>query len=150
MKLLHTGSYFRGLVARPATAALLTLGLLAVAPQFSSSVSAKANAASCTTPVTSVPTGRATVSTKSTQFGTVLSVGSGAFSGCSLYLLTSDQLQSLTFGLAAFACSNGPNPIGQPCDTVLWPALLTKGAPIAGPGVNHKLLGRFAHPEEFP
>jgi predicted lipoprotein with Yx(FWY)xxD motif len=81
------------------------------------------------------------VSTKSTEFGTVLSVGSGAFSGCSLYLLTSDQLHSLTFGLAAFACSDGPNPAGQPCDTVLWPALLTKGAPIAGPGVKRSLLG---------
>ncbi len=104
-------------------------------------MSAKASAPTCTTPITSAPTGRATVSTKSTAFGTVLSVGSGAFSGCSLYLLTSDQLHSLTFGLSAFGCSNGANPIGQPCDSVLWPALLTKGAPIAGPGVKHKLLG---------
>ncbi len=141
MKLLHTGTHFRRLVARPATVAVLTVGLLAAAPQFSSSVSAKASAPSCTTPVTSAPTGRATVSTKSTEFGTVLSVGSGALSGCSLYLITSDELHSLTFGLAAFACSDGPNPIGQPCDTVLWPALLTKGAPIAGPGVKRNLLG---------
>jgi predicted lipoprotein with Yx(FWY)xxD motif len=59
----------------------------------------------------------------------------------SLYLLTSDQLHSLTFGLAPYACSDGPNAIGHPCDTVLWPALLTKGAPIAGPGVNRALLG---------
>jgi predicted lipoprotein with Yx(FWY)xxD motif len=131
---------FRRAVAGPPAVAMLTLGLLAAA-QVSSPVSAKASAPSCTTPVTSAPTGRATVSTKSTEFGTVLSVGSGAFSGCSLYLLTSDQLHSLTFGLAAFACSDGPNPTGAPCDTVLWPALLTKGAPIAGPGVNHKLLG---------
>jgi predicted lipoprotein with Yx(FWY)xxD motif len=131
----------RRVVARPATAAMLTLGLLAVAPQFSSTVSAQGSARSCTTPVTSAPTGHATVSTKSTEFGRVLSVGSGANAGCSLYLLTSDELHSLTFGLAAFACSNGPNPIGQPCDSVLWPALLTKGAPIAGPGVNRKLLG---------
>jgi predicted lipoprotein with Yx(FWY)xxD motif len=92
-------------------------------------------------PVTSAPTGRATVSTKSTAFGKVLSVGSGANAGCSLYVLTSDELHSLTFGLAAFACSNGPNPIGQPCDSVLWPALLTNGAPIAGPGVRRNLLG---------
>jgi predicted lipoprotein with Yx(FWY)xxD motif len=81
------------------------------------------------------------VSTASTPFGTVLIVGSGANAGCSLYVLTSDQLHSLTFGLAAFACSNGPNAIGQPCDSVLWPALLTKGAPIAGPGVSRSLLG---------
>jgi predicted lipoprotein with Yx(FWY)xxD motif len=132
---------FRRLVARSATAAVLTLGLLAAAPQFSSSVSAQASAISCTTPITSAPTGPATVSTKSTEFGKVLSIGSGANAGCSLYLLTSDKLHSLTFGLAGFACSNGANPIGQPCDTVLWPALLTKGAPIAGPGVNSRLLG---------
>jgi predicted lipoprotein with Yx(FWY)xxD motif len=81
------------------------------------------------------------VSTASTAFGTVLIVGSGANAGCSLYVLTSDQLHSLTFGLAAFACSDGPNVIGQPCDSVLWPALLTSGAPIAGPGVNGALLG---------
>jgi predicted lipoprotein with Yx(FWY)xxD motif len=132
---------FRRVVARPATAAMLTLGLLTVAPQFSSPVSAQGASPSCATPVTSAPTGPATVSTASTSFGKVLIVGSGANAGCSLYVLTSDQLHSLTFGLAAFACSDGPNPIGQPCDSVLWPALLTKGAPIAGPGVNRALLG---------
>lgn len=132
---------FPRFVARPATAVVLTLGLLAVAPQFRSPVSAKADSVSCTTPVTSAPTGRATVSTKTTSFGTVLSVGSGANKGCSLYLLTSDELHSLTFGLAAFGCSNGANPIGQPCDSILWPALLTNGSPIAGPGVKASLLG---------
>ena len=40
-----------------------------------------------------------------------------------------------------FACSDGPNAKGLACDTILWPALLTDGAPIAGPGVNPKLLG---------
>jgi predicted lipoprotein with Yx(FWY)xxD motif len=132
---------FRRGVARCATAAMLTLGLLAAAPQFSSPVSAQGAALSCTTPVTSAPAGPATVSTSLTSFGRVLTVGSGANAGCSLYILTSDQLHSLTFGLAAFACSDGPNPIGQPCDSVLWPALLTKGAPIAGPGANPALLG---------
>ena len=131
---------FRRVVAGPAAAAMLTVSLAAV-PQFSSLVSAQAGSRSCTTPVTSAPTGRATVSTASTSFGTVLIVGSGANAGCSLYVLTSDRLHSLTFGLSAFACSDGPNAIGQPCDSVLWPALLTKGAPIAGPGVNPALLG---------
>jgi predicted lipoprotein with Yx(FWY)xxD motif len=141
MKLLHTGMRYRRVVAGPATAAVLTLGLLTAAPQFSASVSAAGTARSCTTPITSAPTGRATVSTKSTSFGRVLSVGSGANAGCSLYVLTSDQLHSMTFGLAAFACSDGANAIGQPCDSVLWPALLTKGAPIAGAGVKRSLLG---------
>jgi len=79
------------------------------------------------------------VSAASTPYGRVLVVGSGDYAGCSLYLLTSDQLHALSG--ADFACSDNVNVIGQPCDTVLWPALLTKGAPIAGPGVNPILLG---------
>jgi predicted lipoprotein with Yx(FWY)xxD motif len=69
----------------------------------------------------------------------VLVVGSGAYAGCSLYLLTSDQLHALSG--ADFACSDNPNVLGVPCDTVLWPALLTRGAPSAGTGVNPTLLG---------
>jgi predicted lipoprotein with Yx(FWY)xxD motif len=141
---------FRRIVAGPARAALLTLGLLAVAPQFSSAATAGGGSGSCTTPVTSAPAGPATVATASTSFGRVLIVGSGANAGCSLYLLTSDQLHSLTFGLAPYACSDGPNVIGHPCDTVLWPALLTKGAPIAGPGVNRALLGTVTRTDVLP
>jgi predicted lipoprotein with Yx(FWY)xxD motif len=69
----------------------------------------------------------------------VLVVGSGDTAGCSLYVLTADELHALTS--APFGCSDNPNPTGAPCDTVLWPALLTAGAPIAGPGVNPTLLG---------
>jgi predicted lipoprotein with Yx(FWY)xxD motif len=69
----------------------------------------------------------------------VLVVGSGTHAGCSLYLLTSDRLHALSG--AGFACNNSPTVLGPPCDTVLWPALLTDGAPIAGPGVNPTLLG---------
>ena len=89
--------------------------------------------------MTSAPTGPATVSTASTPYGRVLVVGSGAYAGCSLYVLTSDQLHALSG--ADFACSDNANVIGLPCDTVLWPALLTAGAPIAGPGVNPTLVG---------
>jgi predicted lipoprotein with Yx(FWY)xxD motif len=120
-----------------AAAVALTLGLVAVALQFSSIASAKSS--SCADQVKSAPKGRATVSAKSTSFGKVLVVGSGPYAGCHLYLLTSDKLHALSG--AHFACSDNPNVLGQPCDTVLWPALLTKGAPIAGPGINPKLLG---------
>ena len=123
-----------------------------MASQFSSSVSAQtaSSASSCATPVTSAPTGPATVSTASTAFGTVLVVGSGANAGCSLYVLTSDQLHRMTSGLASFACSNGPNAIGNPCDTDLWPALLTKGTPVAGPGVDPRLLGTVTRSDMLP
>jgi predicted lipoprotein with Yx(FWY)xxD motif len=97
-------------------------------------------AASCADAVTTAPAGRATVSVaNNATFGSILVIGSGAYRGCSLYLLTSDKLHQLAG--APFACGDGPNPIGLACDTALWPALLTKGAPIAGPGVNPGLLG---------
>ena len=122
-------------------AVLLVLGLVAGALQFSSAAKAD-SPPQCSDPVTSAPTGPATVSTAAAgSFGTVLVVGSGDHAGCSLYLLTSDQLHSLAG--SNFACGKAPNAIpGSPaCDTVLWPALLTDGPPIAGPGVNPKLLG---------
>ena len=74
-----------------------------------------------------------------TSYGRVLVVGSGDYAGCSLYLLTSDQLHALSG--ADFACSDNMNALNMPCDSDLWPALLTNRAPIAGPGVNPRLLG---------
>ena len=127
----------RPLVGRT-TAAVLTLGLVGVALLFSSPASAQTRP--CSDDVTSAPTGPATVSAASTtSFGRVLVVGSGDYAGCSLYLLTSDQLNALSG--APFACSDNMNALKSPCDSDLWPALLTKGAPIAGPGVNPRLLG---------
>jgi predicted lipoprotein with Yx(FWY)xxD motif len=94
-------------------AATLALGLLvAVPPGSTASAQSQGNSSPC---------------------------GSGDQAGCSLYVLTSDELHALTS--APFACSNNANPTGAPCDTVLWPALLSDGAPIAGPGVNPTLLG---------
>lgn len=126
-------------VAGSVAAAALILGVVAVAFQFSSPASARSTSSSCADPVTSAPTGPATVSVASGPFGMVLVVGSGDYSGCSLYLITSDQLHALAG--TPFACSDEPNAKGLPCDTVIWPALLTNGDPIAGPGVNPKLLG---------
>src|SRR5690349_918652 len=118
-----------GPVAGTATAAALVLVLAAVL-LLGSTASAQSDP-TCADAITSAPTGPATVSTASSaKYGKVLVVGSGAYAGCSLYLLTSDQLHALTG--SNFACSDDPNAIGAPCDTVLWPALLTKGAPIAG------------------
>ncbi len=120
--------------------AALTMGLAGGALGFSST--AKAESSSCAESVTSAPTGPATVSAETkAPFGKVLVVGSGAYEGCSLYLLTSDELHSLSGGATPFGCSDNGNPLGAPCDTVLWPALLTEGAPIAGPGINPTLLG---------
>ena len=129
------------LVARPITGATLVVGLAAVTPVLSTPTGAqgpRGATSDCAAKVTGPPTGPATVSAESTPYGRVLVVGSGDQAGCSLYVLTSDRLHSLTS--APFACSDNTNPTGAPCDTVLWPALLTKGAPIAGRGVNPTLL----------
>ena len=126
---------------RPAVAAaLLTLGLCASGLLFSSPASAQTQP--CSNDVAGAPNGPATVSVASTPgFGHVLVVGSGDYAGCSLYVLTSDQLHVLSPSTPPFACSDNTNPLGTPCDSDLWPALLTNGAPIAGPGVNPRLLG---------
>jgi len=118
----------------------VTLGLVAAALVFSSPASAATSPCSDPDSLTNMPTGPVTVSAASTQqFGRVLVIGSGSYQGCSLYLLTSDEIQAASG--ASYACSDNPNVKNKPCDSVLWPALLTDGAPIAGPGVNPKLLG---------
>jgi predicted lipoprotein with Yx(FWY)xxD motif len=125
-------------VAGRAAAAMLSLGLVGAGLLFSSPASAQTKP--CSDDVTSVPTRPATVSVGSTPaYGRILVVGSGDYAGCSLYVLTSDQLHALF--RATFACSDNVNPLDKPCDSDLWPALLTDGAPIAGPGVNRRLLG---------
>ena len=126
-------------IARIVVIALVGAGAyLGVAVLFGSPASAATSA--CSDSVTGAPTGPATVSAAWTPgFGRVLVVGSGAYQGCSLYLLTSDELHALTG--VPYACSDNPNVKMKPCDSVLWPAVLTGGAPIAGPGVNPRLLG---------
>jgi predicted lipoprotein with Yx(FWY)xxD motif len=127
------------------TRAVLT-GVVAIAAYVGVALLSSSPAVAATSPcsdpdsLTNMPSGPTTVSTAVTPgFGRVLVIGSGAYQGCSLYLLTSDQLHSVTG--APYACSDNPNVKKKPCDTVLWPALLTDGAPIAGPGVNPRLLG---------
>ena len=125
-------------VAGRAAAATLALGVAVIALVFSAP--ARAQTRPCSEDVMGAPTGPATVSVASTSsYGRVLVVGSGPYAGCSLYLLTSDQLHALSG--AQFACSDNANVLNEACDTGLWPALLTDGAPVAGPGVNRHLLG---------
>ena len=140
-------AWLRRVFAVPAAVAMLTFALVMVVPQLGSPVSAQAP--SCGTNVTAAPTGPATVSAASSAYGTVLVVGSGAYSGCSLYILTTDKLHTLTSG-APFACTDSTaNAFKASCDTVLWPALLTDGAPVAGRGVNPTLLGTVTRTDVF-
>jgi predicted lipoprotein with Yx(FWY)xxD motif len=86
------------------------------------------------------PTGTV-VSTNTGAFGTYLMVGSGKYNGFSLYFISSDQPP--TYGCTTskvkhlkFVCTGPENDHGAE-----WPALTTKGAPIAGTGVNQSMLG---------
>ena len=128
--------HIRRLVA--GCASMAVAGSLAVAAISFSSIGAQAASPSCADPITSQPTGPATVAAASSPFGWVLVIGSGGYAGCSLYMLTSDEVHTLSG--APFACG-ATSPLGAPCNTVLWPALLTNGAPIPGPGVKPGLLG---------
>lgn len=134
---------FARFAASCGAAALLSLGLVSTAPQFS--LAANAATPSCADATSSAPSGPATVSATSTPYGKALVEGAGEHAGCSLYALSSDRLHAQSG--ADFACSNNHNVlfdllgVAAPCDTFLWPALLTNGAPIAGPGVNPTLLG---------
>jgi predicted lipoprotein with Yx(FWY)xxD motif len=140
---ISTAFRFQGLIPGQTKSSrlfvILALGL-ALALLFGRPANAQSTV-NCAAPVTSAPTGPAIVSVASTSYGTVLVEGSAAYAGCSLYVLTSDELRTLTTGAEPFACSNNQNVLGAPCDSVLWPALLTNGTPIAGPGVNPRLLG---------
>lgn len=128
----------RRLLAASAAAAVLVLGVVAAAGWFSSPAHAQ-DPPKCSDAVMGAPAGPATVSAASTKYGKVLVIGSGAYAGCSLYVLTSDAEHAMDG--SAYGCSDNVNALGAPCDTVLWPALLTDGAPVAGPGVNPTLLG---------
>lgn len=136
-------------IARAGSAATLTLSLIVATLSFSAPASAQAGPPPCNTPVTSAPSGPATVAAASTPYGKVLVIGAGDYKGCSLYVLASDEIHALTSGAIAFACSDNPNPTGVPCDSVLWPALLTDGPPIAGPGVDQALLGTVTRTDFF-
>lgn len=138
-KSLHLHDLINGRRKSARLLLILCLGLT-LALQVSRPANAQ-NMVNCAAAVTSAPTGPAIVSAASTSYGKVLVEGSAGFAGCSLYVLTSDELRTLTSGAEPFACSDNQNVTGAACDTVLWPALLTNGAPIAGPGVNPALLG---------
>ena len=84
-----------------------------------------------------------TISTAPGPFGTMVVVGSGKYADYAVYFITSDQpprygcsAKKVTSPLGPYLCTGLPG--NQNAD---WPALTTKGAPVAGAGVSQKLLG---------
>lgn len=81
------------------------------------------------------------VSSVATPYGTVLRVGSGQFSGYTLYEFTRNTPSGCTTSVDS-AVNPPLSCTGPETDkTADWPALTTVGKPVAGPGVNKHLLG---------
>ena len=81
----------------------------------------------------------------STAFGPALAVGSGPFKDRTLYFISSDNpprygctTEVTNTPLGPFVCT------GPSSSKTDWPAITTVGKPVAGPGVNAKLLGAVA------
>jgi predicted lipoprotein with Yx(FWY)xxD motif len=100
--------------------------------------------------VATLPTGAAAASTssagvvvsaESSPFGKVLSVGSGPFAGYSLYEFDRNTPSGCTTSVVTV--QNMPlSCTGTETDkSADWPALTTVGRPLAGTGVDQKLLG---------
>ena len=91
----------------------------------------------------SAATGGTVIAASQGTFGTMLIVGSGKYAGYTLYFISSDQLPKfgcttalVNLGGPSISCTGKSN--DQKAE---WPAITTKGAPVAGPGVSQKLLG---------
>jgi predicted lipoprotein with Yx(FWY)xxD motif len=119
---------------RPIYRALALLAALAVALALAATAQA------------ATPAGKAAgtkIILTSTPFGPTLAVGSGPFKNRTLYFISSDNPPS-------YGCTTGvtKTPLGPITCTgpstdrrAEWPAITTVGKPVAGRGVNTKLLG---------
>ena len=84
------------------------------------------------------------ITSEVTPFGRALVVGSGPFQGFSLYFISSDNAPT-SYGCVPGVTQTPVGPIictGPSTDrNAEWPAITTAGKPVAGPGVNARLLG---------
>jgi predicted lipoprotein with Yx(FWY)xxD motif len=123
----------RSMKKRRALTGAVMLVVLSIGSASMMTIGAAAGAASKAT----------TIGMRVGPFGAMLDVGSGKYAGYTVYYITSDQPPT-------YGCTTKPiNLFGMPIacagasndKKAEWPAVTTKGAPIAGPGVSQKLLG---------
>lgn len=87
-------------------------------------------------------TGATVISATNSPFGKILVVGSGKYTGYTVYMLTSDNPPS--FGCTTTVQQLPPGPLtctGPEGGQSEWPAVTTTGTPVAGSGVQQSLLG---------
>jgi predicted lipoprotein with Yx(FWY)xxD motif len=132
----------RRAVTRAVALALSAVGALALAIAVMLP-GAAANAASASKGTT--------IMTVSGPLGPMLVVGSGKYLGYTVYMITSDVPPSygcttekvkLPGGSGSGLACTGPSSD----QSAEWPAVTTTGAPVAGAGVNAKLLGTVKRP----
>lgn len=115
---------------------IVTVGVVALAMTCASFVTGTAIATASAKQGT-------TITTSHGPFGTMLVVGSGKYSGYTLYFITSDA--SGKFGCTTTVLTLGGNSLfcTSPSSDqhAEWPAITTAGAPVAGTGVSQSLLG---------
>jgi predicted lipoprotein with Yx(FWY)xxD motif len=121
------------------TSALPALATMAAAVKAMGMIAAPPASGETTSPAATVTV----ISAEPSPYGNVLSVGSGRFSGYSVYLFNRDQAGRIACNTTVVAAVNVSCAGSETDATADWPAVETTGAPIAGPGVNHRLLGRI-------
>jgi predicted lipoprotein with Yx(FWY)xxD motif len=99
-------------------------------------------AAAAATPADSASRGTV-VSSLQGPFGRMLVVGSGAYAGFTLYVITSDDKghYGCTTKVMTIFGHTGSCTGASDDASAEWPAITTVGKPVAGPGVNARLLG---------
>lgn len=127
-----TRRILRGLVAAGALTAAVAVALSA----------SSANAAPASA-------GGTVVTTVSGPFGKMLIVGAGKYQGYTLYMFTSDEspksgctTMTVKLGKGSGLSCTGP----ESDQNAEWPALTTTGSPVAGAGIEGKLLGTVKRP----
>lgn len=124
--------HWRHGVCRP----LAVAGIAVIAMGGMSFVTGPATAASSN--------GGTEITTAQGSFGTMLVVGSGKYAGFTLYIFSGDESnQYPCTATIVKSLPGGPGSCTGPSndEKAEWPAITTKGAPVAGPGVSQKLLG---------
>jgi predicted lipoprotein with Yx(FWY)xxD motif len=143
----------RGLFGHAVSIKLVVGAPFFLAALLSVYVSAPASSA------TSTPT-RAEVSVLSTSaYGSVLVVGSGALKGFPLYAFSGDLGGKIRCGMSLatgydlgpitsmpLTCTGPESDFLQGVKSDDWPAFTSVGPPLAGPGINSRLLSRVDRP----
>jgi predicted lipoprotein with Yx(FWY)xxD motif len=128
---------------RPAVSLAALAAITVCSAAMAPTGSAVASTAVTSGVATAAWSGGTVISAASGPFGEMLIVGSGRYKGFSLYAITSDRIGHYGCGSAVIrvlrrrlACT-GPSDDGA----AEWPAITTKGSPVAGRGVDARLLG---------